>query len=268
MESQVALFINEWATLENQDVIEYLRDGMRYVDNTNVDRAQFDQFLTFVESSYRQISLELVNSPLVQDNHIAAQWRLNCSQVCNNLVIPESVSLSGADFLHAFKGRLKSIDVYFNGKDMAVVNRLLLPAKGVASQNVTAINRASQVRYQKSGLGSDAMAAIAVQIESAMKIHKIFLNSDLNLAQLAKFVGVKPIYLSQTLNQYLKVSFFELLSCYRVEEAKDLLVHHAHKKILDVAYAAGFNSKSVFYGEFRKHTGMTPVQYRQSNHYC
>ncbi|MCP4410973.1 MAG: AraC family transcriptional regulator [Gammaproteobacteria bacterium] len=59
---------------------------------------------------------------------------------------------------------------------------------------------------------------------------------------------------------------FDSINKYRVKETHRILVSNDSKylSILDIAFAAGFNSKSGFYSAFGKHVGKTPGEYRKS----
>ena len=59
--------------------------------------------------------------------------------------------------------------------------------------------------------------------------------------------------------------FFDFINEYRLDEVKQALTDPAkqHLKILAIAFDAGFNSKTSFNTIFKKHTGMTPSEYRQ-----
>jgi len=74
-----------------------------------------------------------------------------------------------------------------------------------------------------------------------------------------------PIHhISQVINEKLNQSFFEMIATYRVEEAK-ILLKDPSKKVLtieDIADEVGYNSKSAFNRTFKKHTGMTPSEFR------
>jgi len=82
------------------------------------------------------------------------------------------------------------------------------------------------------------------------------------LASLAEHIGCTTNHLSQSINSIFEKSFTELVRKLRVEEAKRLLVGSPSTSVLDVAMAAGFNSKSSFYSAFKKETDQTPSSYR------
>jgi AraC-like DNA-binding protein len=62
------------------------------------------------------------------------------------------------------------------------------------------------------------------------------------------------------------VGFQEFLNSYRIKAAESMLLDPAagDRSILEIAYEAGFNSKSAFNAAFRRHRGMTPSDFRKS----
>ncbi|HPX90415.1 MAG TPA: helix-turn-helix domain-containing protein, partial [Spirochaetota bacterium] len=50
---------------------------------------------------------------------------------------------------------------------------------------------------------------------------------------------------------------------YRVYEAIEMMKQDNDRSLLDIAFSAGFNSKSAFYEAFTKETGMSPAKYRR-----
>lgn len=103
------------------------------------------------------------------------------------------------------------------------------------------------------------------QLEDFMKEHKPFLEAGLSLEALAKKLNVSPRQLSSLINRELKQNFFEYINQHRVEEAKRLLdlPSHTRNRINEIMYDAGFNSKSSFNNIFKKHTGLTPSQFKK-----
>jgi AraC-like DNA-binding protein len=65
----------------------------------------------------------------------------------------------------------------------------------------------------------------------------------------------------------LQQNFFDFINRYRIEEAQRLLTDPPDKKItvLEVLYECGFNSKSSFNTLFKKHTGLTPSEFKKKN---
>ncbi|WP_027960594.1 helix-turn-helix domain-containing protein [Halomonas halodenitrificans] len=106
-------------------------------------------------------------------------------------------------------------------------------------------------------------SALLRRLENHMAEARPYLDANLTVEQLAWQLGVPTRELSQAINQGLEKNFFELVSDYRVAEARrQLHAAEAGTTILQVMYDSGFNSKSVFNTAFRKATGMTPSAYR------
>lgn len=118
--------------------------------------------------------------------------------------------------------------------------------------------------YSRSSLDEARQAEIAKRLDKALEVDRLHLNPMITLPDLARAVGAKPGHLSQTLNQHMGTSFFELINHHRILEAKRLLLT-CEDTILDIAYRVGFNSRSSFYKCFRDICGMSPSRYRQEN---
>ena len=97
-----------------------------------------------------------------------------------------------------------------------------------------------------------------------MESEKPWLENDLTLTQLAARLGTSSHHLSQLLNEDLRQTFFDYVNRRRVAEVQRCLADaaYASQTLLEVALAAGFNSKAAFNTAFRKHTGLTPSQFR------
>jgi len=129
---------------------------------------------------------------------------------------------------------------------------------GVQSKNLDFIND----KYKKSGLSGNRTQEIAYKAIEILEENDLYLNNELTLASLAEHIGCTTNHLSQSINSIFEKSFTELVRKLRVEEAKRLLVGSPSTSVLDVAMAAGFNSKSSFYSAFKKETDQTPSSYR------
>jgi AraC-like DNA-binding protein len=79
--------------------------------------------------------------------------------------------------------------------------------------------------------------------------------------------GISSRHLSQLLNERLGMSFFDYVNRLRVDEVKRLLSEPklADRSILDLAFEAGFSSKSSFNSIFKRFTGQSPTAYRRQS---
>lgn len=119
-------------------------------------------------------------------------------------------------------------------------------------------------RYQRSSLQDQDKQGIAERIKSIMEEEKPYLQSSFSLQSLAKQLKVQPHHLTQTLNENLGLSFFELAAQHRIAEAQRLLQAPATRDLTieDIAERVGYLSKSAFNAAFKKQTGMTPTAWR------
>lgn len=91
----------------------------------------------------------------------------------------------------------------------------------------------------------------------------LYLQSALTLSQLASESGLPSHYISQVINELEGKNFYQFINQYRIEHACQLLKQDARLKILEVAMASGFNSKSAFNPVFKQFTGQTPSSFRR-----
>jgi AraC-like DNA-binding protein len=124
--------------------------------------------------------------------------------------------------------------------------------------------RLSGKKYEKSTLTPERAEKYVNKLVQLMKEKKPFTDGDLTLQRLAATLSIPPHHLSQIINERLGQTFADFINSYRVEEAKQRLLHPAfsHLSLLGIAVEVGFNSKSSFNSVFKKHTNMTPSEFR------
>jgi AraC-like DNA-binding protein len=119
-------------------------------------------------------------------------------------------------------------------------------------------------KYQNSEISLEELATYMNQISSYLSEAKVYTNSLITLEKLAKNLKIQEKLLSQIINQATGLNFNDYINKYRVVYAQELMKNDDYKKILEVAYEAGFNSKTTFNSAFKKFTGLTPSLYRKS----
>ena len=93
---------------------------------------------------------------------------------------------------------------------------------------------------------------------------KLYCDEDLSLKRLADLLSIQPQELSVYLNHYLQMNFNAYLNKFRVDESILLMKEDEGRSLLSIAFAVGFNSKSVFYDAFTRQTGLSPARYRKN----
>jgi AraC-like DNA-binding protein len=88
-----------------------------------------------------------------------------------------------------------------------------------------------------------------------------FLNSELNLNDVAKALNTNRTYLSQLFNQQLNTTFYLFVNKYRIKYAIKLIESDSTVTVDILADKSGFRSRSVFYKNFKEITGVAPSAY-------
>jgi AraC-like DNA-binding protein len=120
-------------------------------------------------------------------------------------------------------------------------------------------------KYETSSLTSERAARGLDTVLHALEVDRAYLDPDLTLTSLAARLRMPVSHVSQIINERLHQSFTDLINHYRVEEAKRRIVDPAwrHYTLLAIAEEVGFRSKSSFNAVFKKHTQMTPSEFRE-----
>ncbi|MFC2133752.1 helix-turn-helix domain-containing protein [Bacteroidota bacterium] len=131
---------------------------------------------------------------------------------------------------------------------------------------ISQIDKVNTGKYEKSGLSEEKAKQHLSELINLMEREKPFINSSLTLQDLSEKLSVSTHNLSEVINSQLEKSFFDFINQYRVEEVKKALIDPERENytLLAIALEAGFNSKSSFNSIFKKHTDMTPSEYKKS----
>ena len=89
------------------------------------------------------------------------------------------------------------------------------------------------------------------------------MQQHLSLSTVADHVYVSQWHLSKLLNRETGKNFFELLGSMRIEKAK-ILLKTPGMQIQDIAEQTGYTDVAHFSRNFKKYTGQTPGEYRNS----
>jgi AraC-like DNA-binding protein len=121
-------------------------------------------------------------------------------------------------------------------------------------------------KYERSTLTPERSQKYLQRLQDAMEVEKVYTDGTLTLQKLAAKLSIPAQHLSQVVNEQLNQNILDFINTHRVAEAKRRLLDPSrrHLSILAIAEEVGFNSKSSFNSVFKKHTNLTPSEFRKS----
>ncbi|MEQ6167537.1 MULTISPECIES: helix-turn-helix domain-containing protein [unclassified Ekhidna] len=131
----------------------------------------------------------------------------------------------------------------------------------------TFIKEKVRPKYSSSSLTKEDGDYLVQKINSVLEQNKYYKDPDFNLSSFAEKLGVPKYRISQALNAFSEKSFSELINEFRVEEAKNRLLHESssHLKLEAIGEEAGFRNKVSFYKNFKKLVGSSPGEFREEH---
>lgn len=88
-------------------------------------------------------------------------------------------------------------------------------------------------------------------------------SQNIKLEDIAKKIYITPCYLSNLFKRETGVNFVDYLHKYRIGKAKEYIADCRYR-FYEIANLVGYQDEKYFSHIFKKHTGMTPKQYRDS----
>jgi len=104
--------------------------------------------------------------------------------------------------------------------------------------------------------------AVLVQVEEALSAKKLYLDENLTLVRLAKKVGLPARQISNAVNHLTAKNVSQFINDYRIAEACNQL-RETDASVTAIIFDSGFTTKSNFNREFRRVTGLSPLEWRK-----
>jgi AraC-like DNA-binding protein len=167
--------------------------------------------------------------------------------------------------IHSHQLRFLSyLDWWFISDLSFLIFFVVLFYKAIISPNFF-VKLETKEKYRYSNLDQVQAIKLLNELENYMVERKPFSDSSLSLKNLALLTGISERNLSQIINEYKKQNFFDFVNSYRVKYAMELLRNPENEQriMLDILFESGFNSKTTFNITFKKHTGITPSDYKK-----
>ena len=257
----VRSYFDAWNHCDPKAVADHLAADGIYCDIPENARSSRDELIVGLEDffSTHRHRYELIGEILEGEDSIAFQYRMR-PLAASARGEPSSAKSAyrGAEFIALRGDAALTITDYYDAP---------LAAQPVPSLAGSRPRNAQRPKYAKSGLNSERLIKHKNRLQQIMQSEQLYLRYGLTLPELAKAVGCSVNHLSQVINSGFGSNFFDYLNRLRINHAKQLLENRQGRtdSVLDIAFAAGFNSHSAFYAAFKKHVGQTPAQYRRAH---
>ncbi|WP_433835765.1 helix-turn-helix domain-containing protein [Flavobacterium anhuiense] len=140
----------------------------------------------------------------------------------------------------------------FLNKDLAILPANIPIIENDEPEEYTESITANNVYFQK--------------LELLCKEQHLYTDSTLNREKVAEKLGISPGYLSHIVNTITEDNFANYINNYRIEAVKEMILNSEYENysLLAMGLESGFTSKTTFYKAFKKATGQTPNEYKNS----
>ena len=176
------------------------------------------------------------------------------------------------DVMHAF-GQMKAVDpsVILPAADTSRPEDACVDSTAVTDDLTSQLYIKSALLYILATLSANRLFMPAESnqdkrvesIKTALTYMKHHYQEKLHIADLAGCVNLNEQYFCRLFKKAVGHSPMEYLNEYRIKQAIRLL-EETGLPVTEVCLECGFNNMGNFLREFRRYTGMTPLQYRKS----
>ncbi|MFK7924733.1 MAG: helix-turn-helix domain-containing protein [Bacteroidia bacterium] len=112
---------------------------------------------------------------------------------------------------------------------------------------------------------NEELTEVFQQVHRLFENEQIYETPDLKLDTLASRLEISARSISAAINSCGGKNFYEFVNEFRIRAAKMILEQNEDVRLTmqEVMFDVGYSSKSSFNKEFKKNTGLTPLQYRK-----
>lgn len=106
------------------------------------------------------------------------------------------------------------------------------------------------------------MDKISIHINDAVSYIASNYHENITLESISGILYLNKCYFCTLFKEQMGKNFSTYLNEVRIEKSKELL-KNKELSILEIAHAVGYNNQTYFNSLFKKHTNITPLQYRK-----
>lgn len=237
----------------NNSIIQYsdLNSFFRYEDYSTLDKYQKQLLESIKSGNERFVKVTIQNiSRYVTTNKININYLKNFYYTTlssiNNIRI--SVSAAEVDKKHE------------EGKDIASLLKLIEKSESTEELNSLLEEVAIKIASKVNNFNNKSIKLI---LRKALDYIQEHYSEQVTLNEVAENIYVSTFYISRMFKKELGKSFVDYLNDVRIEKAKELLKDVKYKTY-EVAEIVGISDPHYFSKLFKKYSGMTPSEYRDT----
>jgi AraC-like DNA-binding protein len=172
------------------------------------------------------------------------------------------LALSATFIIHwtSYKGVYK----YKLAKNKDAVYNFINNDLAISYSNLQIVENSTPEEYKESITADNLYFQ---KLELLCKEQHIYTDSTLNREKVAEKLGISAGYVSQIVNTITGDNFAHYINQYRVEAVKEMISNSEYENynLLAMGLESGFTSKTTFYKTFKKVTGQTPNEYKNTS---
>lgn len=153
---------------------------------------------------------------------------------------------------------------YKLAKNRDAIYNFLNTDLAISSANLSIVENSIAEEYRQSITADNLYFQ---KLEILCKQQYIYTDTTLNREKVAEKLGISAGYVSQIVNTITGDNFTHYINQYRVEAVKEMMSNSEYENynLLAMGLESGFTSKTTFYKAFKKVTGKTPSEYKNTN---
>ncbi|MBL1220404.1 AraC family transcriptional regulator [Chryseobacterium sp. L7] len=186
---------------------------------------------------------------------------IDISSTMSVLALSATFIIHWTAYIGIYKYKLaknKDAVYHFLNNDLAIVH----PNLQIAENSIPEEN--SPAEESRESITGDNL--YFQKLELLCKEQHMYTDSTLNREKVAEKLGISAGYVSQIVNTVTGDNFAHYINQYRVEAVKEMISdpEYENYNLLTMGLEAGFTSKTTFFKAFKKVTGQTPNEYKNT----
>lgn len=251
--------LKSWNFYKNNQYFIVCALSLKYRDEENLKNNLY-QALYFLEQPFcNKLKVKYNADSFLLGSYVCIIVGLEKYQLEDFLIDLNSIQKS-FDYKNGVSSIIGVSNIYENIFDTHTYYIEALNASEKAKTTIEGIYYDSQkVSNNKTNENKD----LSILIKNALDYTHNNFNSNLSLDTVSKHVYISKTYFSELFKAEVGINFIDYLNRYRIERAKEFLSNVKYK-VYEVAFLVGYRNEKYFYSIFKKYTGLTAAQFRDT----